>query len=179
VSGTLVIVTGLPGAGKSTLAEKLARATGTPAFSGDWLMGALAPYGVLDGLERPAYLDMYYNLLGTLVTRQLMLGQSAIVDCLVTGDRVARWQAAAADHGGRVVVVECVCGDIDLHRSRVVGRRRDIPGWHEIDWDHVERMRSEFPPLSIEHPGVEHIVVDAVRPAEHNARLVLDRLARR
>jgi hypothetical protein len=51
----------------------------------------------------------------------------------------------------------------------VTGRRRGIPGWHEIDWDHVERMRQEFPP-----PGSPTLTVDAVEPLARNLQLVLD-----
>ena len=39
----VVIFTGLPGTGKSTLAEQVARTVGAPAFAGDWLMGGLKP----------------------------------------------------------------------------------------------------------------------------------------
>lgn len=40
---TIVLFTGLPGTGKSTLAERVARAVKAPVFAGDWLMGALKP----------------------------------------------------------------------------------------------------------------------------------------
>ena len=168
---SVVVFTGLPGTGKSTLAEQAARAIGAPAFAGDWLMGALKPYGVLAGLDRPTYLAMYYNLLNTLVTRQLLLGQSAVLDCLINDDIAARWHEDTARHGGRLLVVECVCNDLHLHRSRVVGRKRDIPGWHEIGWDHVERMRTEYPPLTI-----SHITIDAVNSLDDNIRYVLDQI---
>jgi hypothetical protein len=46
---------------------------GAPCFSGDWLLGALVPSRVLHGLDRPTSLGLYYNLLGTLIRRQLML----------------------------------------------------------------------------------------------------------
>ncbi|MEV6417139.1 hypothetical protein [Kribbella sp. NPDC051718] len=71
-------MTGLPGAGKSTLADRVAGDVGAPCFAGDWLMGALKPHGVLQGLDRAGFLGLYYDLLGTLVRRQLMLGQSAV-----------------------------------------------------------------------------------------------------
>jgi len=45
---SVVVFTGLPGTGKSTLADRLATEWGTPCFAGDWLLGALAPSGVLD-----------------------------------------------------------------------------------------------------------------------------------
>jgi predicted kinase len=80
----VIIFTGLPGTGKSTLAERVARIMKVPAFAGDWLMGGLKPaHGALRQLERAQYLDAWFGLLRILVTRQLMLGQSAIVDDVV------------------------------------------------------------------------------------------------
>lgn len=168
---SVIVFTGLPGTGKSTLAEHVARVIHAPAFAGDWLMGALKPHGVLDHLDRPTHLAMYYNLLNTLVTRQLILGQSAVVDCLINDGIAAQWHDNSARHAARLLIVECVCTDIDLHRSRVVGRTRDIPGWHEIDWDHVERMRHEYPPLTS-----RHTTIDAVNPLDDNIQHILDQI---
>lgn len=158
----VVVLTGLPGTGKSTLADRAAAVLGAPSFSGDWLLGALAPHGVLHGLDRDTYRRLYHDLLGTLITRQLLLGQSAVVDCLVDDAVLARWRGLAGEHGARLAVVECRCGDLGVHRRRVEGRRRGIPGWHEVDdWAHVERMRAEFPPLTVEHLALDTAAVDA------------------
>ena len=171
--GSVIAFTGLPGTGKSTLAEALAAETGIPAFAGDWLLGALKPHGVLTGLSRPTFLAMYYDLLETLIRRQLMLGQSAIVDCLVNDAIGERWEKTAAEYDARLQVIECVCTDEGEHRRRLDGRLRGIPGWHEVGWDHVERMRVEYPSLSR-----QHLTVDAMDPVENNLRLVREYISR-
>ena len=163
----IIAFTGLPGTGKSALAERLARETAVPAFAGDWLMGSLQPHGVLANLDRRTYLSLYYGLLETLVSRQLQLAQSAITDCLIDDRTAERWKRMAAEHAAELRVIECVCSDTGLHRSRVEGRTRGVPGWHEVEWDHVERMRAEYPPLT-----VERIVVDSANPIESNLRRI-------
>jgi predicted kinase len=166
-SPQVIVFTGLPGTGKSTLAERLGRASGVPVFAADWLMGSLKPHGVLYGLDDETYLALHYGLMETLVVRQLRLGQSAITDCVLDEATARRWAGIAAEYGARMRVVECVCSDTELHRSRVEGRVRGIPGWHEIDWAHVERMRAEVPPLTL-----DKLSLDAVDPVEANLGLV-------
>ena len=49
---------------------------------------------------------------------------------------------------------------------------RGIPGWHEIGWDHVERMRAEVAPLT-----ADRLTVDAMEPVAGNLRRVLAYIA--
>jgi predicted kinase len=165
---TVVVVTGLPGTGKSTVADQLAQYVGAPAFSGDWLLGAVAPSGVLDHVDRAITMQVYEGLLESLFRRQLMLGQSAILDCRASDELVGKWCAIAAQLGGRLVTVECVCSDEQTHRSRIAGRQRNIPGWHEIDWARVEYMRLTTKPLT-----VSRLTIDAIAPVEDNLSSVL------
>ncbi|HEX8802605.1 MAG TPA: hypothetical protein VF743_00385, partial [Acidimicrobiales bacterium] len=62
----------------------------------------------------------------------------------------------------RVVVTRC--SGAHVHRERVEGRRRDIPGWYELDWDHVAVVLSRW---TAPHPVDLHL--DAADPLEANA----------
>lgn len=169
----VIIFTGLPGTGKSTLAERLARTVRAPAFAGDWLMGGLKPaHAALGKLDRSQYVASWFGLLRTLVTRQLMLDQSAVVDDLVSDSDFALWRETADTFAARLSLIECVCSDKTVHRARIEGRVRGIPGWHEVGWDHVERMRAEVPPLT-----VDRLIIDAMDPVEENFRRVLAYIA--
>ena len=144
-----------------------------PAFNGDWLMGALKPaHAALGTLQRSDYVAAWFSLLRTLVTRQLMLGQSAVVDDVVSESQLPLWRETAARFSARLFLIECICSDEAIHRARIDGRTRGIPGWHEVGWDHVERMRSEVIPLT-----EDRLTIDAMEPVDDNMRRVLGYIA--
>jgi predicted kinase len=135
-----ILVAGVPGAGKSTLAEGLARELRASVISMDWQLGALTPFRVLtdDNIDPLAEMVVIAPL-----ARQLQLGLDAVLDA--TGHDVEsrdRYRRVAEGIGARFVGVECVCTDADVHRSRVAGRDRGIPGWRPtVPWEHVQRMQ--------------------------------------
>jgi predicted kinase len=158
----LIVVSGVPGTGKSTLADAVGRQTGIPVFAGDWLLGALTPFG---GYHRDDLAPLADELLTTLATRQLALGQSAIMDS--PSEDVAtrtRWRSLAERVGAQFRVIVCVCSDRRLHQARLESRRRGIPGWHEGGrWANVARRVEEFPAWD-----QTILTVDAVNPLADN-----------
>ena len=167
----LIIFSGLPGSGKSSLAEVLGRKLGIPVFANDWLQAALKRSRL--GHEADQKLGFAgYELLTTLAERQLMFGQSAILDSVASTEVVReQWRKLARKYEATWSVVECVCSDEAVHRQRLESRQRHIPGWDELEWREVERVRSYFAPWTD-----ERLVVDTLKPHEENVRDVLNYL---
>ena len=163
----LAIFTGPPGTGKSTLADEIARDLGAPNIGWDWLVAGLAPFPsiqhALEGMEREEYREVGYSLMTQVVEKQLRNRQSVVLDCVVRGTVIDRWHALAGQYAATVRVIECICSDVAVHESRVVGRARDIPGWHELKWEWVLVSRDNYEPLTC-----EKLVLDAVDPFADN-----------
>lgn len=79
----LIIFSGLPGVGKSSLADEVGRQLGIPVFAADWLQAALKRSGLGEEGERRIGVAGY-ELLTTLAERQLRLNQSAILDSVAS-----------------------------------------------------------------------------------------------
>lgn len=157
----LVVFTGLPGTGKSTLAEYAAQVLQCPVFSKDRLEATLWR----SGIKREANSGWAaYELLTTMAEGQLQLGQSVILDSVVTSERLRSvWRTLGVQYGAAFRVVECICSDRELHQRRLIGRTRGIPGWHELSWDDVEHVRTEYEPWQ-----EKRLVLDAVDSPDSN-----------
>lgn len=160
----LIVYSGLPGTGKSTLAETMGRGLGIPVFAKDWLEATLLHSGLKPATADKSLGSASYELLTILAERQLMLGQSVILDS-VAGSQTIRniWRQLAEQYDANWRVIECICSDEALHRSRLKKRQRNIPGWHELEWAEVERVKQYY------FPWVEqHLVLDTAKPFDEN-----------
>ena len=166
----LVVFSGVPGTGKSTLADAVGRRLGIPVFATDWLLGSLTPFG---GRHLDRLLDVGSELLTTLALRQLGLGQSAILDHPAEDPATrTRWHSLAERAGADFKVVVCVCTDPRTHRDRAESRTRGIPGWHDAaDWADITRRQSTFPPWT-----TDTLTVDTTGPYPSTLAAILDYL---
>ena len=135
----LIVFSGLPGTGKSSLAEAVGRKLGIPVFAKDWLEAVLLRGELIPGNPDKALGFAGYELLTVLAERQLSLNQSVILDSVAaTATLRLQWRDLANQHGAEWQVVECICSNTDLHRRRLEERQRGIPGWYELKWSEVE-----------------------------------------
>jgi len=153
----LIIFSGLPGAGKTTLGEHAARQLGAALLSKDVIEAALwrSEIGAADRSGWAAY-----EVMTALAAQQLRLGRSVVLDSVAGTESIrATWLTIAADMHVDVRIVECICSDQAIHRARMGGRDRGIVEWPELSWDDVERVSARYEPWH--HP---RLILDAVRP---------------
>ncbi len=170
----LVLVTGLQGTGKSTVAELVAGYLAAPLLGHDWAMSGLRPWPslqhALDRMEPPGHRAVGWSVLGALARAHLRRGMSVVVDGIADTMTVADLQGLADQEGARLVVLVTECSEVELHRSRIENRDRRIPGWYELDWEHVERARDRWVPVRAD------LILDAAASLAHNRDLVIGHL---
>lgn len=127
----LLVISGRPGTGKTTLARALCRRVGACYLRIDAAETALARTGLAVGVEG-------YAVVHELAVSNLLLGGTVVVDavCPVPEAR-SGWRKAAERGRAALVQVETVLPDAAEHRRRVEGRRPDIPGHVVPGWDDV------------------------------------------
>jgi predicted kinase len=160
----MIVFSGLPGTGKSSLAESIGRQLGIPVFAKDWLEASLISSGLgsIDNLKQLGFAG--YELLTVLAERQLMLNQSVILDSVASTQNIrTKWYQLAQQYGANWLVIECICSDERIHRARLKDRRRNIPGWHELEWADIEKVQGYYPPWE-----EEHLVLDMVNALSEN-----------
>lgn len=166
----LIIFTGLPGTGKSALAEAVGRNLRIPVLAKDWLEAALLQSGYYEDEASSSKLGYFgYELLTTLARRQLMLGQSAILDSVASTEPVrSAWRELATEYNARWKIIECICSDERLHRERLKSRRQEIPGWHELEWSDVARVKAYYSPWH-----EDRLILDMTHPLQENVAAAL------
>lgn len=114
-----------PGAGKSTLAESLARTLRRPVVSMDWVLGTMTPFDEIGDDIAVSLVDL---TIVASVARHVQLGIDVVVDAAGhTRRERERLRELTERLGGVFVGVECACSDERLHRERIEGRDRAFP----------------------------------------------------
>ncbi|MFV9652539.1 MULTISPECIES: AAA family ATPase [Pseudomonas] len=136
----LIVFSGLPGTGKTTIARELARQTGAVYLRIDVIEQAIRDAGVLAGDVGASG----YDVANALALSNLQLGHRVVADCVnpVEESRAA-WTATAATADVALVNIQVVCTDAQEHRRRVETRTGDIPGLTPPTWQSVSTHEYE------------------------------------
>jgi predicted kinase len=146
----LVVLSGLSGVGKTTIARALAVAMEGLHIRIDTIEQALRNTGMT--VEAEGYCVAY-----AVAEDNLRLGRTVIADSvnpwLLTRDA---WRAVAYRAGVRAVDVEIVCSDIAEHQRRVESRSSDIAGHRVPTWREV--VERDYHPWTS-----ERLVIDSAQ----------------
>jgi predicted kinase len=130
----LIILGGLPGAGKTTIARGLARRLGAVHLRIDSIEQAIRESGVtVRSLDDAGYRAGY-----AVAEDNLRIGRTVVADSVnpipITRDA---WLEVANRAQAGAIEVEIICSDQPEHRRRVEHRVPDIPGHTGPTWQEV------------------------------------------
>jgi predicted kinase len=139
----LIVLSGLPGTGKSAIADAVARARGLPVLSVDPIESAIMRAGIEQGFQTglAAYLVAEALADGFMAT-----GLDVVIDA-VNSTEYARdlWRALASKHDTQLRIIVCSLSDPAIHEGRLAARHRGFARG-EPTLDDVEERRTEWTP---------------------------------
>ncbi|MEO5704535.1 MAG: ATP-binding protein [Candidatus Limnocylindrales bacterium] len=156
----MIVLSGLPGSGKSGVARGIAIARGYPVLSVDPIESAIVTAGIPRSFETGL---AAYVVAETLAGEMLGAGLSVVIDA-VNAVEEARdmWRRLAPNHGADLRIIECVVSDETVHAERVAARDRGL-AIPEPSWDEVVRRRAEWAPWP-----EPHLTLDAIDSLDSN-----------
>ena len=146
----LIVFTGLPGTGKTTIAKDLAATTGAVYLRIDTIEQAIRNSGALaQDVGRSGYM-----VANELALSNLRIGRTVIVDCVnpVKESRL-KWSDIASSSSVPLANIHVICSDITEHQRRVETRTVDILGLVTPTWESVQTHEYEpwdEPPFCID-----------------------------
>ncbi len=163
----LIVLSGLPGTGKTTIARELVPQCHAAFLRVDTIEQALLPsLGGKSDVGPLGYVVAY-----ELARANLSLGGTVVVDAVSPLSTIrAAWRAIAESTCSDILEVEIVCSDASEHRRRVESRQADISGHILPTWDEVQRR--EYEPWT-----TNRLVIDSAQmSASDAASMILNSL---
>ena len=143
----LIVLSGLPGVGKTTIARELARTIAATHLRIDSIEQAIRNEGMPVVAEG-------YAVAYAVAEDNLRLGRTVIADSVNPWPLTrGAWRSVADRTGVGALDIEVICSDAEEHRRRVDSREADIPGHRVPTWQEV--VERDYRPWD-----TERVVVD-------------------
>jgi predicted kinase len=148
----LVLVCGLPGTGKSTVAERIAELLPASLLRTDVVRKELFPDPTYASEESARVYDELFSR----ASERLHAGEHVVLDATFR-QRDLRERAAdvAADAGTEFRLVRVTCAE-SIVRERIERRQREEDDESDADFSVYNQLKDEFEPIE----GDDHVVVD-------------------
>ncbi|TYB59805.1 AAA family ATPase [Nonomuraea sp. PA05] len=146
----LIVIGGLPGAGKTTLSRLVARRLGAVHVRIDTIEQAIVRSGLARRPLGPAGYVVGYALAEDHLRQGLTVIAESVNPMAITRDA---WREVGVRAGVPVAEVEVTCSDQDEHRDRVTTRSTDIPDLRLPEWREV--VERDYEPWDRDHITVD------------------------
>lgn len=142
MSGDLIVVSGLPGAGKTSIAEVVAARTRSVHLSIDAVEESILACGLPSGWQVGV---AAYEAARAMAEQNLRLGHDVVVDAVNDSEPARQtWRSAAARTGAHIAFVYLVISDVREHERRLSSRDRGLVWVGEPTWADVQRRRADY-----------------------------------
>ena len=167
---------GLPGTGKTAIAEAIGARLLKPVVSVDPLESAILRAGI--DADQPTGLAAYL-VAETLAETVMHAGHGAIIDAVNAVDPAReQWVNLAARSHQPLKFIEIICSDVAVHRSRLEARQRNLPHLTEPSWHAVEQSLDEYAEWSGPSGAAPRLTLDSVEPLDDLVERALEFLGR-
>ena len=163
----IVIICGLPGVGKSTLAKNLAPMINATILSSDKIRKELFPNPTYSPFER----KLVYDVMIILAKYLNEVRGNCILDATFNKeDSRLEIREKLQLNDRQFQIIECFCSE-EVIISRLKSRKDD---YSDATIDIYQRMKKIYEPVK-----VDHIIVDTALPPQENSQRIVEEIKRK
>lgn len=158
----LVLITGLPGTGKSTVANHLAERIGASVLRTDEIRKRL--------FAKPKYTEeekeLVYKILFLIAEELLKINHHVVIDGTFYKSALRKQiYKIASSTNSRLIIVECTASEEEIVRR--MQRRLGGRGLSDADYEVYKKIKREYEPIE-----TEHIMLDTSRPLKETLSML-------